>query len=111
MYWTQVSEIDNPFLHDAAMVCEERGFKLRSIHVDTNGECAVSYWGSPNIYEVASILQNYMPGDASYEECFKMVSEEEYYKWFPCNDREHPNGFTQIYTPDGIDYRNWKALL
>ena len=106
MYATTVQDIENPFLHDAALVCEKKGFKLRSLYMDPSGECAVSYWGDISLMDSATILLNYLPYDAPYEECYKLAKECNYRRWYKGDDKEHPNGFTQFFTPDGIDYRN-----
>ena len=105
MYYTEVSTIEIPFLHDATMVCEEIGHKLRSIYVDPNGECAISYWGDLSLIDRARVLQNYLPYDAPFEECYKMAQNKNYTRWFSECTAKHPNGYTQLYTPDGIDYR------
>lgn len=102
MYYTDIQTIDIPFLHDAALVCKEMGHKLRSIYMDPNGECAISYWGNLSLEDRARIFLSYLPYDAPYEECYQMAQELGYCEWFK---EDRPNGFTTFYTPNGIDYR------
>lgn len=102
MYYTEINTIEISFLYDAAMVCKKIGHKLRSIYIDPSGECAISYWGDLALNARARILQNYLPDDVPYEECYQMVQNERYCEWF---ERDKPNGFTTFYTPDGLDYR------
>ena len=104
MYYTEVLTIEIPFLHDAAMVCEEIGHKLRSIYMDPSGECAISYWGDLSLEQRARVLQNYLPDDVPYEECYQMVQDRNYCQWI--FDKNHPNGYTMFYTPDGLDYKH-----
>lgn len=105
MYYTEIDKIDIPFLHDAALVCQEIGHKLRAIYMDPHGECAISYWGDLSLTNRARILQNYLPDDVPFEECYQMVQDRTNCKWFNEGDSEHPNGYTIFYTPDGLDYR------
>lgn len=111
MYAITISEIEIPFLHDAAMVCDMKNYNLRSIHVDPSGECAISYWGDISLADSAIILQNYLTEDVDLDECYCMVKEGSYRKWFKSDDPKHPNGYTTLYTPDGIDYRTLSNRL
>lgn len=112
MYATKVSEIENPWLHDAAYVLELQGFKLRSIHMDPDGECAISYYGCLSVEQIATVIQNFWFGDVERYKAIQMVKENnQLYEWFKDTDGgKHPNGFTQIYTPDGVDYRQWELI-
>lgn len=105
MFYTNIKDIEIPFLHDAALVCKLKGFNLRSIYVDPSGECAISYWGDISLQDSATILQNYIPDDVDINECYAMVKEGPYRRWFKSEDSTHLNGYTQIYTPDGINYK------
>ena len=108
MYWTTIESIGIPFLHDAAMVCAMRGYDLRSIYVDPDGRCAISYWGTLDIFLAASILQEYLPYKTFFEEIIGIIEENptRYYECFDEEDPRHPEGYTTIYTPDDIDYRD-----
>jgi len=111
MYWTNSSEIEIPFLANAAYVLNLKGLSLRSIHVDPSGECAISYWGCLSLNDIATVIQNYWTEDILFADALKMTKSGKYHDWFEdATTRDHPNGFTQIYTPDGIDYRNLVAL-
>ncbi len=108
MYATKIQDIENPYLHDAAYILELQGFKLRSIHMDPSGECAISYWGCLSVEQIATVIQNFWFGDVERNKALQLASDSHNHKWF--RDASHPNGFTQIYTPDGVDYRQWELI-
>ena len=103
MYATTLNDIENAFLHDAIIVCEMQGFKLRSLYMDKDGECAVSFYGKLTEEQVKNILIQFYLDDVLLDDI-----HPEYYKDYKYENRRNANGeegFTQIFTPDGIDYR------
>lgn len=119
MYTTTIPEINNPYLHNAALVLSYRTdakhnpiYKLRSIYMDKFGECAISYYGILTEQQIKEIMINFCyPGeDKSYSE----VNPIEHKDYVYCN-RHHTDKepeYTQIFTPDGLDYRQfeWENL-
>ena len=113
MYATTINEIEIPYLQTAAQVLSYRTdakhnslYKLRSIYMDKSGECAISYYGILTEDQIKEIMINYC---YPYEDkCYDEISPVEHKDYVYCNlhgtDREAP--FTQIFTPDGLDYRN-----
>lgn len=52
MYATNISDIENPFLKDAAWTLSwrtdltgEKIYKFRSLYMDRSGKCDISYYG------------------------------------------------------------------
>lgn len=103
MYTTTINDIENAFLHDAVMLCEMQGFKLRSLYMDKDGECAVSFYGKLTEEQVKNILIQFYLDDVLLDDI-----HPEYYKDYryrtPRNNCEKE--YTDIFTPDGIDYRS-----
>lgn len=103
MYATTLNDIENDFLHDAVMLCEMQGFKLRSLYMDKDGECAVSFYGKLTEEQVKNILIQFYLDDVLLDDI-----HPEYYKDYsyrtPRNN--HEKEYTDIFTPDGINYRN-----
>lgn len=111
MYATTIDEIENAYLHDAAFVLSLRKgnpFRLRSLYMDKSGECAISYYGRLNEHQIKEVIQMYSFGDV----CLDNINPV-YRKDFTYDNGHHANGeseYTTIYTPDGVDYRNWEQL-
>ena len=108
MYATTIQDIEIPFLHDAALACELKGFKFRSLYMDPTGECAISYYGHLTEQQIKEVIINFCyPGeDKSYDEV-----HPEYLKDYTYENGHHSNGekeYTIIYTPDDLDYRTLK---
>lgn len=101
MYWSKIEEIDVPVLHDAALLCSMQGMKFRSLYMDPQGELAISFYGRLPIEKIREVLiQFHENPDALYSS----VNPEEHVDYIYQND--HQEGYTtQIYTPDGVNYR------
>lgn len=108
MYATSISDIKVPYLHDAALACKLKGFKFRSLYMDSSGECAISYYGILSEQEIAEIMLNfcYLGEDKSYDEINPKVWKD--YEFMKGNSSEGNPDYTTIYTPDGLDYRTLK---
>ena len=70
MYATTLNDIENAFLHDAVMLCEMQGYKLRSLYMDKDGECAVSFWGKLTEEQI-KILNTIAQSYNLFFKCFK----------------------------------------
>lgn len=115
MYWTNISEIENSYLHDAAFVLSlqtkpEGGkrFKFRSIYMDKNGECAISYYGKLSKDEVKELMVNYCyPG---IDMCQDQINPEYLLDYtYDVDSRSmEESDFTTIYTPDNVNYNYLK---
>ena len=115
MYTNSISEIENPFLADAAYVLSLREdnkrnkiYKFRSIYMDKSGECAISYYGKLTNNQIKEIMINfcYPMEDKCYDEIHPQYGID-----YDYNNGHHANGeseFTTIYTPDGLDFRTLK---
>ena len=111
MYASAIQDIENPILRDAAWVLSIRKgnpFKFRSIYMDKNGECAISYYGKLSEFQIKEIMINfcYPMEDKSFNEIHPIYLQDYTY-----DNGHHANGesaFTTIYTPDGLDYRTLK---
>lgn len=110
MYATTIQDIENPILHDAALVLslrendkEEKIYNFRSLYMDRSGECAISYYGKLTEHQIKEVMINfcYPMEDKSYDEIHPSYNTDYYY---PDTDEE----YTIIYTPDGLDYRTLK---
>ena len=105
MYYTSINSIDIPFLHDAALVCGMKGYNLRNLYIDKNGECAVAFWGTLSINDIATIIQNFWVEELDFPKALKKAQSGLYHEWFTNEiSKDQPHGFTMIYTPDNINY-------
>lgn len=112
MYAQTIQDIENPFLHDAALVLSfrennkgEKIYRLRSLYMDKSGECAIAYYGRLTEDQIKEVMVNFCyPGeDVSFDEVHPIYMQDYSYE----NGR-HANGeteFTTIYTPDGLNYK------
>lgn len=103
MYATTLNDIENAFLHDAVMMCEMQGFKLRSLYMDKDGECAVSFYGKLTEEQVKNILIQFYLDDVLLDDIHPQYFQD--YKYENGHNTDKEGEFTQIFTPDGIDYR------
>jgi hypothetical protein len=111
MYTSRISDIEIPYLHNAAYVLSLREdtkgnkiYKFRSLHVDPCGECAISYYGKLSEQQIKEIMINfcYPMEDKCYDEITPKYNIDYCYQ-----NGHHANGedeFTIIFTPDGLDY-------
>lgn len=115
MYTTSIQDIENPFLHDAALVLSlrekdkgEKIFKFRSLYMGKSGECAISYYGYLTEHQIKEVMMNfcYPKEDKSYDEIHPKIWEN--YEYMKGNPSEETPDYTTIYTPDGLDYRTLK---
>lgn len=115
MYTTNISDIENPFLKDAAWTLSwrtdltgEKIYKFRSLHMDKSGECAISYYGHLTEQQIKEVMINfcYPREDKSYDEIHPKVWKD--YEFMKGNSSERNPDYTTIYTPDGLDYRTLK---
>ena len=93
MIFKNYKEIPYAFLHDAALVISKR-FEIEYIHMDRHGEVCITLRGQLTEQSVKQVLQNLYPQDKSLEE---IDVDFEYWR---------EGGYTHVYSPDGIDYRN-----
>jgi len=115
MYATSISDIEIPFLANAAYVLSlrendkgEKIYKFRSLYMDKSGECAISYYGHLTEQQIKEVMINFCcpEEDKSYDDI-----HPEYHKDYTYENSHHANGegeYTTIYTPDGLDYRTLK---
>lgn len=110
MYATTIQDIENPFLHDAALVLSlrendkgEKIYKFRSLYMSWSGQCAISYYGHLTAQQIKEVIINFCyPGeDKSYDEVHPSYNIDYYYS-------DTDEDFTVIYTPDGLDYKTLK---
>ncbi|MBQ7429416.1 MAG: hypothetical protein IJV29_07080 [Butyrivibrio sp.] len=115
MYATAIQDIENPILHDAALVLSlrendkgEKIFKFRSLYMDKSGECAISYYGHLTEQQIKEVMINfcYPMEDKSYDAIHPTVWKD--YEYMKGNSSERNPDYTTIYTPDGLDYRTLK---
>lgn len=115
MYTTSIQDIENPILHDAALVLSlrenskgEKIFKFRSLYMDKSGECAISYYGHLTEQQIKEVMINfcYPLEDKSYDEIHPEQYKDYTYENGHCSNNERE--YTTIYTPDGLDYRTLK---
>jgi hypothetical protein len=112
MYYTDIKDIEIPFLANAAFVLSlrennkgEKIYKFRSLYMDKSGECAISYYGRLSEQEIKEVMINFCyPGE---DKCYDDIHPEYLYD-YTYDNVHHANGepnYTIIYTPDGLDYR------
>ena len=112
MYCTTIPQIENSYLHDAAMTLSHRVdskgnsiYKLRSIYIDPFGECAISYYGHLTEQQIKEIMINFCyPGE---DKCYDDI-QPKYLMDYTYDNVHHANGesnYTTIYTPDGLNYK------
>lgn len=115
MYTTSIQGIENPFLHDAALVLSlrendkgEKIFKFRSLYMSKSGECAISYYGYLTKQQIKEVMMNfcYPLEDKSYDEIHPRIWKD--YEYMKGNPSEEAPDYTTIYTPDDLDYRTLK---
>jgi hypothetical protein len=118
MYYSDIKDIENPFLANAAFVLSLREdnkgnkiYKFRSLYIDHSGECAISYYGRLTEQQIKEVMINfcYPMEDKSYDEITPQYNVDYHYE-----NGHHYNGeseYTIIFTPDGLDYRNWKDSM
>lgn len=104
MIWHKVEEINNPFIHDAVLLCTLKGMSLRSVYMDQNGELAIRFNGKLSEQDIAFCLDCFNP----YPNAETRLSDIH-----PINmvdyviQNDHQDGYsTEIYSQEGIDYRN-----
>lgn len=101
MRWDNIDKIDNDFLHDAILVNILRGYNFISLYMDKNGECAATFNGIIKDEEkLKDIIRNFHYGDADVNPVLHTDYE------YNLDDET-----TTIYTPDGVDYREWKYWM
>lgn len=115
MYATSIQDIENPFLHDAALVLSlrendkgEKTYKFRSLYMDKSGECAISYYGYLTEQQIKEVMVNFCyPGeDKSYDDIEPTMWRD--YEYMKGNVSEGRPDYTVIYTLDSLDYRTLK---
>lgn len=94
MYWCKRQDIDIPFIHDAVLLCEMKGLKLRDVYMDNHGELAIAFFGKLSKDDIKFVIMQFCKDD-------KEIAEPEEHQ-----DFVYRKDFTEIYTPDGVDYRN-----
>lgn len=104
MYATNLNDIENAFLHDAVMLCEMQGFKLRSLYMDKDGECAVSFWGKLNEEQIKNILIQFYLDDVLLDDINPVFNKDYTYR-YEVDPKNGGREYTDIFTPDGIDYK------
>ena len=111
MYTSNINQINNPFLADAAYILSlrenskgEKIFKFRSLYMDKSGECAISYYGRLNIDQIKEIMVNfcYPHEDKSYDELDPQYGID--YDYNNPHNTDKESEFTTIFTPDGLNY-------
>lgn len=115
MYAITIQDIENPFLHDAALALSlrendkgEKIYKFRSLYMDKYGQCAISYYGFLTEQQIKEVMINfcYPREDKSYDEIHPTVWKD--YEFMRGNSSEKNPDCTTIYTHDGLDYRTLK---
>ena len=59
LYANKIQDINIPLLHDAAMTLSLRGFRFRSLHMDSRGECTISYYGWLTQQQIKEVMINF----------------------------------------------------
>lgn len=112
MHYSDIKDIDVPFLADAAYTLSLREndkgdkiYKFRNLYMEESGECAISYYGRLTEQQIKEVMINFCyPGeDKSYDEIHPTVWRD--YEYLKGNASEGNPNYTIIYTPDGLDYR------
>lgn len=93
MYWYITEGITFPFIRNAVSTCEAKGFKLRDVYMDNRGELAISFFGKLSKEDIKFVIMQFCKDD-------KKIAEPEEHQ-----DFVYRKDFTEIYTPDGVDYR------
>lgn len=106
MYATTLQEITIPFLHDAVMVCQQRGYEFNSLYMDPSGECAVTFFDELNDDQVKEIIQNFLPYDVNKEDIYPIYNVD--FGFIKLHTKDGKRMATKIYTPDDLDYRTLK---
>lgn len=94
MLYTNTKDINIPFLHDAAVVLSKR-YCLKGIYLDHEGGIALYFDGKLPLSSIKDVLQNINPND---------VSTDELHPEFHI-DYTYSDGYTNVFSPDDIDYR------
>lgn len=111
MYASNINQINNPFLHDAAYVLSlrenskgEKIFKFRSLYMNKNGECVISYYGYLTEQEIKEVMRNfcYPMEDKSYSDIHPRPFWD--YEYWKGNSYENKPDYTTICTPKGLNY-------
>lgn len=99
MVYTNIKDINYPFLHDAAVVISKR-YNLNSIYMDKWGGICITLQGLLTEAQVIDVLMNISPWDSCASDWALSSLDYSY-----SNDIQQ----TYIYSPDGIDYRTLKT--
>lgn len=96
MLYTNVKDINLPFLHNAAVVLSKR-YCLKGIYLDHEGGVALYFDGKLPMNAIKDVLQNISPEDKYLDD----IHPE-------CHiDYTYSNGYTNVFSSDGIDYRTF----
>lgn len=104
MYATTLNDIENAFLHDAVMLCEMQGFKLRSLYIDKDGGCAICFWGKLNEEQIKNILIQFYIDDVLLDDIHPKINKD-YDYMYESDPKNAGKEYTVVFSPDGIDYR------
>ena len=95
----EISKITNDSLHDAILIAENMGFKFKSLYVDRNWECSITFDGEMPEKAIQLFFANINPN----VNCDSEISEE-----IVVYNKDYTYGFddllTEIYTRDGWKY-------
>ena len=93
----EISKIQNNLLHDAILIAENMGFKFKSLYVDRNWECSITFDGEMPEKAIQLFFANINPN----VNCDSMISDEEVVYNL---DYTYGEDKTEIYTRDGWKY-------
>lgn len=99
MYYTSIEEIKYPELHDAVLLASvlmknRCNSQLKSVYMDPNGECAITFSGKLSDDDIEQIKLQFTSPYAD-----EITVSDEDYEYIP------KENVTRYYTPDGFDCR------
>lgn len=90
-----------PQFHDAILLCELSGLKWVSLYMDPSGELAITFDRLLTEERIKFVLMHFL--DIIYNECnIDAINPKENVDYVYNYYKKQ----TQIFTPDGLDYRN-----
>lgn len=95
MIYRKVEEIKYPMLHDAVLILVLRKFPFVSMYMDKTGEVCVKLSGKLSVDEVKEVILNLYPMDLERDK-MRVVYDVDY---------SYDDGYTLVYSPDGVDLR------
>ena len=100
--YTNVEEIPYPFLHDACFLMDKYTEGFSKVRVTKEGECCITLNGildDDKLKRVLMELDHNVTSESTLDDYTPLMYEN--------YDYSYDNKQTYIYTPEGVDYRNF----